>query len=58
MLYFYRRITNICGYRNSEVKDMSVREWTYQNCHTGKMDRDINPLEIKCNSQYYIYRID
>ena len=36
------QLCHVCGYRNSEVKDLSVREWTCPNCHTEKMDRDIN----------------
>lgn len=32
---------NICGYINTDTKDLSVREWTCPNCHTHH-DRDIN----------------
>lgn len=32
---------HVCGYKNTAVKDMKVREWECPHCHT-KHDRDLN----------------
>ena len=35
------QICNVCGYKNSQTRDMSVREWDCPNCGTHH-DRDVN----------------
>ncbi|WP_376751727.1 zinc ribbon domain-containing protein [Proteiniclasticum ruminis] len=35
------QICHVCGYKNSEVKNLAVRKRTYPNCHTA-YNRDHN----------------
>ena len=39
--YASSQLCHVCGYKNTEVKDLSVRRWTCPKCHT-KHDRDYN----------------
>ena len=36
-----RQLCFVCGYRNTDTKDLSVREWTCPVCGA-KHDRDVN----------------
>ena len=35
------QLCNVCGYKNSDLKDLSIRSWVCPNCNQ-KLDRDIN----------------
>ena len=39
--YASSQICNVCGHKNIEVKDLSIREYKCQNCKS-ELDRDIN----------------
>lgn len=35
------QLCHVCGHKNTQVKDLSVRQWTCPDCHTSH-DRDVN----------------
>jgi len=35
------QICHVCGHKNGQTKDLSVREWECPSCHT-RLDRDVN----------------
>ena len=39
--YASSQLCSVCGYQNTETKDLSVREWICPNCHIA-LDRDGN----------------
>lgn len=45
------QLCHICGYKNSEIKDFSIRQWTCPICHTHH-NRDINAaINLKLEGQ-------
>lgn len=35
------QVCNICGCKNSEIKDLSIRDWICPDCGS-RLDRDVN----------------
>ena len=49
------QICHVCGYRNFDIKDLSIREWICPDCNTYH-DRDVNAAINILNVGFSEYR--